>query len=104
MILEAASAYDKICTPNTSSYIYIWKSKSTDSEKVGKFSKGDGASILSSDADWLKIESGSVTGYVKKENVQLHGAFIIFTPIFIKKMKNAFCDETFLYLEEIICY
>lgn len=69
LTLEAASAYDKICTPNTSSYIYIWKSKSTDSAKIGKFEKGDGASIESSDSDWLKIKSGSVTGYVKKENV-----------------------------------
>ncbi len=69
LTLEAASAYDKICTPNTSSYIYIWKSKSTDSAKIGKFAKGDGAKILSTDSDWLKIESGSITGYVKKENV-----------------------------------
>lgn len=69
LTIEAASAYDKICTPNTSSYIYIWKSKSTDSEKIGKFEKGDGASILSTDTDWLKIQSGSITGYVKKENV-----------------------------------
>ncbi len=69
LTLEAASAYDKICTPNTSSYIYIWKSKSTDSEKIGKFKKGDGASIESTDSDWLKIKSGSITGYVKKENV-----------------------------------
>lgn len=69
LMLEAASAYDKICTPNTSSYIYIWKSKSTDSAKIGIFSKGDGATILSSDSDWLKIQSGSITGYVKKENV-----------------------------------
>ena len=69
LTLEAASAYDKICTPNTSSYIYIWKSKSTDSEKIGKFNKGDGASIESTDSDWLKIKSGSITGYVKKENV-----------------------------------
>ena len=69
LTLEAASAYDKICTPNTSSYIYIWKSKSTDSAKIGKFKKGDGASIESTDSDWLKIKSGSITGYVKKENV-----------------------------------
>ena len=69
LTIEAASAYDKICTPNTSSYIYIWKSKSTDSEKIGKFSKGDGATILSTDSDWLKIQSGSITGYVKTENV-----------------------------------
>jgi len=70
LTLEAASAYDKICTPNTSSYIYIWKSKSTDSAKLGEFKKGDGASIEdSSDSVWLKITSGSITGYVKKENV-----------------------------------
>ena len=69
LTLEAASAYDKICTPNTGSYIYIWKSKSTDSEKIGKFKKGDGASIESTETDWLQIKSGSIIGYVKKENV-----------------------------------
>lgn len=39
-----------------------------------------------------------LTGY------QLHGAFMIFTPIFVKEMDEAFCDETFMYMEESILF
>lgn len=37
-----------------------------------------------------------------KESVQLHGSFIIFTNLFVNKMQNAFCNDTFLYMEETI--
>lgn len=37
-------------------------------------------------------------------NHQLHGAFMIFTPTFVKKMDQAFCDETFMYMEESILF
>ena len=39
-----------------------------------------------------------LTGY------QLHGAFMIFTPTFVKKMDEAFCAETFMYMEESILF
>lgn len=35
---------------------------------------------------------------------QLHGAFMIFTPIFVKEMDEAFCSETFMYMEESILF
>lgn len=41
--------------------------KSEDSEIVGKLRKGDRAVIKKSGKTWTKIESGSVTGYVKNE-------------------------------------
>lgn len=37
-------------------------------------------------------------------NVVLHGACYIFSPIFIKGRKFAFCPDTFLYMEEDILY
>lgn len=65
----AASPYAKIVTPKTKTYIYIRKSKSTSSKKLGKFSHGCGGTILSTSGSWLKIKSGSITGYVKKSSV-----------------------------------
>lgn len=40
----------------------------------------------------------------KQINVPLHGACIIFSPLFIKKFNYAFYPETFLYLEEDILF
>ncbi len=40
---------------------------STDSEIVGKMVKGDAATILGVEGDWLKITSGNVNGYIKAE-------------------------------------
>ena len=69
----AASPYKNIVTPNTKTYIYIRKSKSMSSAKIGKFSKGDGATIVKKESTWYKIKSGDITGYVKKKNL-LSGA------------------------------
>lgn len=69
----ATSPYAKIVTPKTNTYIYIYKSNSTKSAKIGKFAKGDGATILKKGTTWYKIKSGSITGYVKKKNL-LSGA------------------------------
>jgi len=38
-----------------------------------------------------------------QENVELHGACLIFTPLYIKRYKGLF-DETFLFFEENIIY
>lgn len=44
--------------------------------------------------------------YITKisSDCQLHGAFIIFTPTFVKEMDIAFCPETFMYMEESILF
>ena len=39
-----------------------------------------------------------------KENVQLHGSFLIYSPDFIMHEPFAFCPETFLYTEEPILF
>ena len=67
---EAASAsYSKTVTPKTDSYVNIRKSYSTNSAKIGRLYHGSGASILKKGKVWLKIRSGSITGYVKKSCV-----------------------------------
>lgn len=38
------------------------------------------------------------------ENVQLHGSFLVFSPLFIKKEELAFRPGTFLYMEESILF
>lgn len=40
----------------------------------------------------------------EKENCMLHGAFMIFTPLFIEKEDICFRNGTFLYMEEAILY
>lgn len=62
----ATSPYSNIVTPKTSTYVYIRKSYNMNATKVGKFSKGCGATILKTGKVWLKVKSGSITGYVKK--------------------------------------
>ncbi len=39
-----------------------------------------------------------------KENIQLHGSCLVYSPQFIKNEKYAFCPDTFLYTEEPILY
>lgn len=68
-LCEAASAYANIVTPNTKTYIYIRKSNSASSAKIGKFSKGDGATVLKKGTTWYKIKSGTITGYAKKKDL-----------------------------------
>lgn len=41
---------------------------------------------------------------IKQENIQLHGAFLIFSPLFIQKENYAFYPGTFLYMEEAILF
>ncbi len=39
-----------------------------------------------------------------KENVQLHGSFVLYSPLYIQYEDYAFCPETFLYMEEPILF
>lgn len=45
----------------------IRKSKSENSQVVGKLRKGDVANVIKKNKGWTKIKSGSVTGYVKND-------------------------------------
>lgn len=48
-------------------YVNIRKSPSTDAKILGKLYEGCAAKVLESKNGWSKIESGSVTGYIKSE-------------------------------------
>ena len=40
----------------------------------------------------------------ERENIVPHGSFVIFTPSFVSKFKNAFVEDTFFYGEEDILF
>lgn len=50
-----------------SDYVNIRKTPSTDAEVLGKLYEGSSAKVLESKDGWSKIESGSVTGYIKSD-------------------------------------
>lgn len=51
-----------------------------------------------------KEEKEAIEWQNKKEDIQLHGSFIIYSPLYIKKEDYAFYPGTFLYMEENILY
>ena len=58
---------------------------------------GQGSSV-----DDNNFKESNNIGYM--ENCQLHGAFLVFSPIYLKNEVFAFYPETFLYCEEAILY
>ncbi len=61
------SEFDNIAVSDVNEYANIRKKASEDSDVVGKLYSDSIATVLDEDGDWVKVESGSVTGYVKKE-------------------------------------
>lgn len=67
---ENSSAADtELAVANVSDYVNIRADKSEDSEILGKLYKDGVATILEEDdgSGWIKITSGSVTGYIKSD-------------------------------------
>lgn len=50
-----------------SDYVNIRKRPSTESKIVGKLYRGAAAKIVAENASWVKINSGSVVGYIRKD-------------------------------------
>lgn len=48
-------------------YVNIRKEPNTDSDIKGKLYQGSAATVLKTKGDWVKITSGSVTGYIRKD-------------------------------------
>ncbi len=48
-------------------YVNIRKAPSTDSKIKGKLYRGSAAKIIKTKGKWVKIKSGSVTGYIRKD-------------------------------------
>lgn len=64
---ETKSIYDTIAVSRVDSYVNVRTTPGTDGEVVGKIYDGSAATILATEGEWYKIESGSVTGYIKSE-------------------------------------
>lgn len=64
--VAATSTYENLGMSVASSYLNVRSSASTSSKVVGKLYCGSVATIKKISGDWVKIKSGSVTGYVYK--------------------------------------
>ena len=67
---ENAGEESSLAVATVNDYVNVRSEASTDSEAVGKLYNNGVATVLGEEGDgWLKIESGDVTGYVKKDYV-----------------------------------
>lgn len=53
--------------PKVEDYLVVRESADKESEMIGKLYKGNEATILDSDGEWLKIQSGNMQGYVHSD-------------------------------------
>lgn len=61
--------YDMAFAVAEGSYLYVKSAATEESDWVGKIYHDGAAHVISEIGDWIEIESGNVTGYVKKENM-----------------------------------
>lgn len=66
---KKASIYDTMAISIADTYVNIRETASTDAKVVGKFYKDAVGTIVATEGEWYKIESGNATGYVKAEYV-----------------------------------
>lgn len=65
--VEETSKFDNIGISIANNYVNIRKKANEESKVIGKLYKGAAATILETDGQWVKIESGSCTGYINQE-------------------------------------
>lgn len=65
--VEETSQYDDVGISIANEYVNIRKEPSTEGEVLGKLYKGAAATIIENNDEWLKIKSGSCTGYINSE-------------------------------------
>lgn len=61
------SEYANVGISIANDYVNIRKEPSTESEILGKLYRGSAATLLEPAGEWVKIKSGSVTGYINAE-------------------------------------
>lgn len=64
---EPVSEYADVGISIAANYVNIRKKPNTESKILGKLYKGCAATILETKGEWVKIKSGSVTGYINAE-------------------------------------
>ncbi len=62
-----SSKYENMAVANVNDYVNIRRKPDEDSKLLGKLYKDSVATVLGKKDGWVKIQSGSVTGYVKKD-------------------------------------
>ena len=66
---QAPSEYANLAIAQVNDYVNIRSAASEEGEILGKLYNNSAANVLEVEGDWYKIQSGSVTGYVKAEFV-----------------------------------
>lgn len=64
---EEKSIYDSIAMSQVDNYVNVRTEPNTDSEIVGKIYNNCAATIIGTEGDWYRIESGNCTGYIKSD-------------------------------------
>ncbi len=64
---EKVSEYANVGISIANDYVNVRKEANTESEVLGKLYKGSAATLLENQGEWVKIESGKVTGYINAE-------------------------------------
>ena len=64
---KETSIYDSIAMSKVDNYVNVRSAASTDADIVGKIYNNCAATIIATEGDWYKIESGNCTGYIKSE-------------------------------------
>ncbi len=64
---DVICGYQNLAVATVEGNLNIRKEATTESKVVGKMTNHDACEILETEGDWVKVESGKVTGYVKKE-------------------------------------
>ena len=67
--VKEPSIYDTMAISVADTYVNIRETASTDAKVVGKFYKNAVGTIVATEGEWYKIQSGNAVGYVKAEYV-----------------------------------
>ncbi len=63
------SKYDSMAVAQVSDYVNIRKAPNEDAKLLGKLYSNSVATVLKKKGDWYKVQSGTVTGYVKGDYI-----------------------------------
>ncbi len=66
-----ATEYDNMAVAQCNDYVNIRKQPNEEGELLGKLYSDSVATVLKKKGDWYKIKSGSVTGYVKGDYIEV---------------------------------
>ena len=68
---KVSKQFQKLAISIAKDFVYVRKSASTGCKAIGKLHRGSAGTILGKKGAWVKISSGSLKGYVKKEYIAI---------------------------------